>query len=169
MIHIVLFEPEIAQNVGNIIRTCAALNAQLHVIHPLGFLLHSKEFKRAMMDYDALMQLQEHNSLHECLESLKGDVFYITRYGKKTPNEFDFKACEKDIVIVFGKESTGIPKPVLKENFERCIRIPMHPQARSMNVSNTVAILLFEVQRQLNFLGLSSVEVLKGEDWLLSQ
>ena len=167
MIHIVLFEPEIAQNVGNILRSCAALNAQLHVIHPLGFLLHSKEFKRAMMDYDELMQLMEHNSLQECLEHLQGEVFYITRYGMKTPNEFDFKSINKDIVIVFGKESTGIPKVILSENINRCIRIPMHPKARSMNVSNTVAIVLYEVQRQLDFQGLSSVEVLKGKDWLL--
>jgi len=167
MIHIVLFEPEIAQNVGNILRSCAALNAQLHVIHPLGFLLHSKEFKRAMMDYDELMQLKEHNSLHECLDQLQGEVFYITRYGMKTPNEFDFKTVDKDIVIVFGKESTGIPKTILSANLDHCIRIPMHPMARSMNVSNTVAIVLYEVQRQLDFQGLSSVEVLKGKDWLL--
>ena len=167
MIHIVLFEPEIAQNVGNILRSCAALNAQLHVVHPLGFLLHSKEFKRAMMDYDELMQLKEHNSLHECLDQLQGEVFYITRYGMKTPNEFDFKTVDKDIVIVFGKESTGIPKTILSANLDHCIRIPMHPMARSMNVSNTVAIVLYEVQRQLDFQGLSSVEVLKGKDWLL--
>ena len=167
MIHIVLFEPEIAQNVGNILRSCAAMNAQLHVIHPLGFLLHSKEFNRAMMDYDKLTELVEHNSLEECLSSINGEVFYITRYGMKTPNEFDFLSINKDIVIVFGKESTGIPKQVLRDNLEHCVRIPMHPQARSMNVSNTVAIILYEVQRQLNFEGLSSVEVLKGKDWLL--
>lgn len=166
MIHIVLYEPEIAQNVGNILRSCAALNAQLHVIHPLGFLLHSKEFKRAMMDYDQLMEMKEHDSLNECLDSIQGEVFYITRYGMKTPSEFDFKSYNHDIVIVFGKESTGIPKSILRENISHCIRIPMHPLARSMNVSNTVAIILYEVQRQLDFEGLSSVEVLKGEDWL---
>jgi tRNA (cytidine/uridine-2'-O-)-methyltransferase len=167
MIHIVLYEPEIAQNVGNILRSCAALNAQLHVIHPLGFLLHSKEFKRAMMDYDQLMEMMEHDSLSECLELIQGEVFYITRYGMKTPSEFDFKSIQQDIVIVFGKESSGIPKTILRENLSHCIRIPMHPLARSMNVSNTVAIILYEVQRQLNFEGLSSVEMLKGEDWLL--
>ena len=85
----------------------------------------------------------------------------------KTPSEFDFKAVNKDIVVVFGKESTGIPKPILRENLSHCIRIPMHPLARSMNVSNTVAIILYEIQRQLDYEGLSSVEVLKGEDWLL--
>lgn len=167
MIHIVLFEPEIAQNVGNIIRTCAALNAQLHVIHPINFLLHSKEFKRAMLDYDVLMQLIEHDNLTACLNSIKGDVFYITRYGSKTPVDVDFSACSNDIVIVFGKETSGLPKALLQANIEKCLRIPMHPQARSLNVANAVAIMLFEVQRQLHFTGLSCVEVLKGEDWLL--
>lgn len=167
MIHVVLFEPEIAQNVGNILRSCAAMNAQLHVIHPLGFLLHSKEYHRAMMDYRKFTELTEHNSLEACLSSIKGEAFYITRYGLKTPSEFDFLACDKDIIIVFGKESAGLPKPILQNNIDHCIRIPMHPQARSMNLSNTVAIILYEVQRQLNFDGLSKIEVLKGKDWLL--
>lgn len=167
MIHVVLYEPELAQNVGNIIRTCAALNAQLHIIHPINFLLHSKAFKRAMLDYDVLMQLIEHDSLDACLESIQGDVFYITRYGSKTPDQFAFNACTKDIVIVFGKETSGLPKALMRANIEKCIRIPMHPHSRSLNVANAVAIMLFEVQRQLHFEGLSCVEVLKGEDWLL--
>ena len=90
----------------------------------------------------------------------------MTRYGKKAPSQFDFTACEGDIYLVLGKESTGIPKEILSQHLDRCMRLPMVANARSLNLSNCAAIIIYEVLRQLDYPGLSGVEVIKGEDWL---
>jgi tRNA (cytidine/uridine-2'-O-)-methyltransferase len=166
MIHIVLYEPEIPQNTGNIMRTCVATGATLHLIKPLGFKLDEQRIRRSGMDYIDDLTYFVYENFDEFTQKVTGETFYITRYGKKTPYQVEYANVEGDIILVFGKESTGIPKPILKDHLEHCLRLPMVKTARSLNLSNSVAIVIYEVLRQLDFPGLSSVEVLKGEDWL---
>ena len=165
MINVVLYEPEIPQNTGNIIRSCMAFNARLHLIEPLGFFMDETHLKRAGMDYINDIEMFKYVNWEDFLSKNNGEFFYITRYAKKTPKDFSYES-DKDIYLVFGKESTGIPKEILKDNLDKCIRIPMVEKARSLNLSNTVAIMLHEVYRQLDYVGLSKVEVIKGEDFL---
>ena len=165
MINVVLYEPEIPQNTGNIIRSCMAMNARLHLIEPLGFYMDEAHLKRAGMDYIDDLEINTYENWNAFKEGREGYFYYITRYGKKNPSEFKYKN-DKDIYLVFGKESTGIPKDILKDNLDTCIRIPMVKKARSLNLSNTVAIMLYEVNKQLDFEDLSKVEVIKGEDFL---
>ena len=166
MIHIVLYEPEIPQNTGNIMRTCVAMNCQLHLIEPLGFYLDEQHLKRAGMDYMKDLNYQTYADWNEFINKHPdGEKYYISRYAKKSPEEFVFPQ-DKDIYLVFGKESTGIPKDILKGNLERCIRLPMVASARSMNLSNCVAIMAYEANKQLGYPGLVKHEVLKGEDFL---
>jgi tRNA (cytidine/uridine-2'-O-)-methyltransferase len=166
MIHIVLYEPEIPQNTGNIMRTCVATGATLHLIKPLGFKLDEQRIRRSGMDYIDDLTYFVYENFAEFTQKVTGETFYITRYGKKTPYQVEYANVEGDIILVFGKESTGIPKPILKDHLEHCLRLPMVKTARSLNLSNSVAIVIYEVLRQLDFPGLSLVEVLKGEDWL---
>ena len=166
MIHIVLYEPEIPQNTGNIMRTCVAMNCQLHLIEPLGFSLDTQHLKRAGMDYMKDLDYKQYANWNEFLQQHpKGEKYYISRYAKKAPDEFIFPQ-DIDIYLIFGKESTGIPKEILKGNLECCIRLPMIASARSMNLSNCVAIMAYEVNRQLDYPTLVKHEVLKGEDFL---
>lgn len=166
MIHIVLYEPEIPQNTGNIMRTCVATNAKLHLIKPLGFKLDEQRIRRSGMDYIDDLKYEVYENFDEFTQKIPGDYFYITRYGKKSPYQVDFTQEKGDVILIFGKESTGIPKTILSTHLEHCLRLPMVASARSLNLSNTVAIVIYEVLRQLNFPDLSLVEVLKGEDWL---
>lgn len=168
MIHIVLYQPEIPQNTGNIIRTAMASNCILHLIKPYGFVFNESHLKRAGMDYIEMADIRQHVDYADFLKEVKEDdqVFYLTRYGHKTPKEFDFTAVKGDIYLMFGKESTGIPKHLLKTDLEHCIRLPMVAQARSLNLSNTVAIMVYEVAGQLGYPGLSTVEGQKGADFL---
>lgn len=166
MIHVVLFEPEIPQNTGNIMRTCASGGATLHLIEPLGFIFDEKRVKRAVMDYDDLLEVNRHEDWGAFMETVKGPLFFLTRYGQHNHSDFDYSSIEEDIYLVFGKESTGIPKHILQSNLDNCFRIPMIDKARSMNLSNTVAIALFEVLRQKSYNGLSQFEVQKGKDFI---
>ncbi|MFV0550764.1 MAG: tRNA (cytidine(34)-2'-O)-methyltransferase [Anaerorhabdus sp.] len=166
MIHVVLYEPEIPQNTGNIMRTCMASNCNLHLIEPLGFSLDEKHLRRSGMDYRNELNYQVYPNWQDFCEKNKGEFFYITRYGQKSPTMFDYNVCTQDIYLIFGKESTGIPKEILHDHQERCARLPMVANARSLNLSNCVAICVYEVLRQLNYPGLSPVEVIKGKDWL---
>lgn len=166
MIHIVLYEPEIPQNTGNIMRTCVATNAMLHLIKPLGFTLDEQRIRRSGMDYIDDLQYQVYENFEEFTQKMPGEYYYITRYGKRSPYEMDFTQDKGEVILIFGKESTGIPKSILSAHLERCLRLPMVASARSLNLSNTVAIVIYEVLRQLGFPDLSLVEVLKGEDWL---
>lgn len=166
MIHVVLYEPEIPQNTGNIMRTCMAANCQLHLIEPLGFKLDEKHLRRAGMDYRHEINMKQYPSWESFLQQNQGQYFFITRYGKKSPTAFDYSEIEEDIYLIFGKESTGIPKEILRPYQERCARLPMVENARSLNLSNCVAICVYEVLRQRNYEGLSKTEQLKGEDWL---
>jgi len=167
MIHIVLYQPEIPQNTGNIMRTCAATNSPLHLIKPYGFYLDEKHLRRSGMDYREDVDLHEYESWEEFEAANPGVKWLITRYGENTYSDVSF-VCpyEEDLYLVFGKESTGIDKEILKKDLEHCLRIPMVPEARSLNLSNCVALVLYEALRQNQFYDLSRYEVIKGREFL---
>ena len=167
MLHVVLYEPEIPQNTGNIMRTCMATNTKLHLIQPLGFYMDEHHLRRAGMDYIQDLHYEIHENWEAFVEKNPSEhYFYMTRYGKKAPSAFDFASCSGAIYLILGKESTGIPKEILAGHLDHCMRLPMVPQARSLNLSNCAAIIVYEVLRQLDYAGLSAVECIKGEDWL---
>ena len=167
MINIVLFEPEIPQNTGNIMRTCAGTYAKLHLIKPLGFSLSDKYLKRSGVNYMEFCDYTIYENYADFLEKNKdGEFYFLTRYGKKTHSDFDFSNKEKNIYLVFGKESTGIPKEILSKHLDRCLRIPTNANIRALNLSNCVALVLFEVLRQQDYPNLSKVETIKGADFL---
>ena len=166
MINVVLFEPEIPQNTGNIMRTCAATNTKLHLIKPLGFSLDEKVVKRSGANYISACDYTVYENYDDFLAKNDGDFYYFTRYGKKAPTEFDYSNNDSNIYLVFGKESSGIPKDILKNHLDRCTRIPMTDKVRALNLSNCVAIMVYEVLRQQNYNDLLRYEPFKGEDFL---
>ncbi len=166
MINIVLFEPEIPQNTGNIMRTCVATGARLHLIKPLGFELFDKQLKRSGMDYIDELEYFVYENYQDFASKNSGQYFYITRYGQKTYSEVEYNKIKENIYLVFGKESTGIDKTILKDNLDHCFRIPMKKDIRSLNLSNCVALILYEVLRQKYFFGLSKYETIKGKNYL---
>lgn len=167
MIHIVLYEPEIPQNTGNIMRTCMATNSALHLIKPLGFSLDEKHLRRSAMDYIKDVNYQVYENWEEFTKKHPSENYYfMTRYAKLAPSDIDFTKCKGDIYLILGKESTGIPSYILSKHLDHCMRLPMVAQARSLNLSNCAAIIVYEVERQLDYPGLSKVEIIKGEDWL---
>lgn len=167
MLHLVLFEPEIPQNTGNMMRTCMATNTKMHLIKPLGFSLDEQHLRRAGMDYVKELDYVVYENWEDFTTKNPSENYYfMTRYGKKAPSQFDFTTCSGDIYFILGKESTGVPKEILSSHLDRCMRLPMVANARSLNLSNCAAIILYEALRQLNYPGLSGVEVIKGEDWL---
>ena len=166
MINIVLYEPEIPGNTGNIMRTCVATNAKLHLIEPLGFRLDEKSIKRSGVNYIDNCDYTVYRNWEDFISKNEGEYYYLTRYGKKPHTSFDYSDSSKKIYLIFGKESTGIPKEILREHLDRCMRIPMTNKVRALNLSNSVAIMVYEVLRQQNFNDLFRVEPFKGEDWL---
>ena len=166
MINIVLYEPEIPGNTGNIMRTCAATNAKLHLIKPLGFSLEEKYIKRSAVNYLDKVNYQVYENFEDFLSQNDGDFYFLTRYGKKPHSSFDYTKSTKDIYLFFGKESTGIPKEILRNYLDRCLRIPTTDNVRSLKLSNCVALVLYEVLRQLDYPNLLRTEPFKGEDWL---
>ena len=167
MINIVLYEPEIPGNTGNIMRTCVAVGAKLHFIYPLGFVLNSNTIRRSGVNYIDKLDYYTYDDWDDFLSKNSGDMYFFTRYGKKPHSEFDFTDSSKNIYLVFGKESTGIPKEILKDNLDNCIRIPTTGDVRALNLSNCVAVAVYEVMRQQKYIGLSKTEIQKGEDYLL--
>ena len=167
MINIVLYEPEIPENTGNIMRTCAATNAYLHLIRPLGFALSSSVIKRSGVNYIDKVNYTLYDDWEDFCSKNTGEYYYFTRYGKKSHSEFDYSDIDKNYYLIFGKESTGIPKEILRKNLDRCIRIPCSDNVRCLNVSNSVAIAVYEVMRQQDYPNLVRHEPFKGEDWLL--
>ena len=168
-LNVVLYEPEIPQNTGNIMRTCAAFHMRLHLIEPLGFYLDEKHLRRAGMDYREQIEMKIWKNWNEFTAGEKGSFYYATRYGSHAPDEFDYRQEISDIYLIFGKESTGIPKEILREHLDHCIRIPMVPEARTLNLSNCVAICAYEVLRQTGYPDLCRTETIKGADWLTRQ
>ena len=167
MLNVVLFEPEIPENTGNIMRTCAATGAKLHLIRPLGFRLDQSSIKRSGVNYIDKVNYTLYDDYEDFCSKNDGEYYFMTRYGKKAHSEFDYTDKSKNIYLIFGKESTGIPKEILRNNLDRCIRIPSTDNVRSLNLSNCVAIVLYEVLRQQDYLDLCRCEPFKGEDWLL--
>ena len=151
--HIVLVEPEIPQNTGNIARTCAATGSVLHLVGPLGFQIDDKRLKRAGLDYWHLLDIRYHDTIEEALhDAAGGSVFYLTT---KAPRAYTEASFPPGSVLVFGKETAGLPEDLLRAHYqERAIRIPMIDDARSLNLSNAVAIVLYEALRQQGFGGL---------------
>jgi len=169
MNNIVLFEPEIPQNTGNIMRTCVATNTKLHLIKPLGFILDDNHLKRSGVNYIDKLDYQVYEDFNDFKEKNKGVYYYFTRYGKKPHTSFNYNT-EENMYFIFGKESTGIPKEILKDDLDHCMRIPMSDNVRALNVSNSVAIVIYEALRQQNYPGLYMEEPnednFKGSDWL---
>ncbi|MBE1554944.1 tRNA (uridine(34)/cytosine(34)/5-carboxymethylaminomethyluridine(34)-2'-O)-methyltransferase TrmL [Sporosarcina limicola] len=154
-IHVALFEPLIPANTGNIARTCAGTGAKLHLVKPLGFSTDDKMLKRAGLDYWDHVDITYHDGLEELFAAyLEAEFYFITKFGKKAYSSFDFSDETKDIFFVFGKETTGLPEEVVLNHEEHCLRIPMNDNIRSLNLSNTAAILVYEALRQQAYLGL---------------
>jgi tRNA (cytidine/uridine-2'-O-)-methyltransferase len=149
-LNIVLFEPEIPQNTGNIARTCVLTNSKLHLIKPLGFSLDEKHLKRAGLDYWQYLDMEIHESYEEFREKYKeGNFYFSTTKGSKIYTEITYKQGD---FIVFGKESAGLPDYIRNSNLDNLIRVPMlETSTRSLNLSNTAAIVAYEVMRQMNF------------------
>ncbi len=169
MINIVLYEPEIPGNTGNIMRTCVATGSKLHLIEPLGFQLTDKTIKRSGVNYIDKLDYTTYLDFDDFISKNKGEYFFFTRYGKKPHSEFDFTDKSKNIYLIFGKESTGIPKEILKNYLDKCIRIPTTKDVRALNLSNCVAIATYEVLRQQDYNDLLRKEPHKGEDWLTEE
>lgn len=166
MINVVLYEPEIPQNTGNIMRTCVATNSKLHLIKPLGFKLDDSHVKRSAVNYFENLNYEVYENFEEFKSKNIGTYYYLTRYGKKPHTSFDYSNKDENIYLIFGKESTGIPKEILKNDLEHCMRIPMTDKVRALNVSNSVAIMVYEVLRQQNYNDLFRCEPFKEEDYL---
>ena len=163
MIHIVLVEPEIPQNTGNISRTCAATGCALHLIKPLGFSIDEKAVRRAGLDYWQYLNLTVHESYEDFLKAAegKGRFYYCTTKAQRVYSQAEFNTQE-DLYLLFGPETRGLPERILKEHPEECIRIPMIPDARSLNLSNAVAIIAYEALRQQGFQALKTQGALTG-------
>lgn len=158
-LNIVLVEPEIPQNTGNIARTCAAIGAKLHLVKPLGFEISDKYLKRAGLDYWDKLEIEEHNSLKDFLDKYKPEntnMFFVTTKGKHCYSDVDYSKFD-DIFLLFGKETKGLPEDLLQKYIDNAIRIPMRKTLRSLNLSNSVAILAYEVLRQNDFLNLEEI------------
>ncbi len=163
MLNIVLYEPEIPANTGNIGRTCVATNTRLHLIEPLGFRLDEKSLKRAGMDYWSNLDVTTYINYEEFLEKNPGAKIYMAT--TKAPNVYTEVSYEPDAYIMFGKESAGIPEEILVQHKEECIRIPMVGDIRSLNLSNSVSIVLYEALRQNNFSGMNKEGHLHRLSW----
>ncbi len=158
-LNIVLVEPEIPQNTGNIARTCAAIGAKLHLVKPLGFEISDKYLKRAGLDYWDKLEIEEHESLSDFLNKYipeNNNMFFVTTKGKHCYSDVNYSKLD-NIFLLFGKETKGLPEDLLKKYINNAIRIPMRKTLRSLNLSNSVAIIAYEVLRQTSFKGLEEI------------
>ncbi|HPD00435.1 MAG TPA: tRNA (uridine(34)/cytosine(34)/5-carboxymethylaminomethyluridine(34)-2'-O)-methyltransferase TrmL [Acetivibrio sp.] len=162
-INIVLVEPEIPQNTGNIARTCAATGANLHLVKPLGFSVDDRYLKRAGLDYWSDVKITYYDSFNELREKYKENTFFYAT--TKAQNSYTEVSYPEDCFIVFGKETAGLPEELLVRNKEWCIRIPMKSDIRSLNLSNSVAIIVYEALRQNNFIGFNTKGNLTKYSW----
>ncbi|MBD5134965.1 MAG: tRNA (uridine(34)/cytosine(34)/5-carboxymethylaminomethyluridine(34)-2'-O)-methyltransferase TrmL [Lachnospiraceae bacterium] len=164
MLNIVLLEPEIPQNTGNIGRTCVATGTRLHLIEPLGFSISDKAVKRAGMDYWPHLDVSVYEDYEDFLKRNQDAKVYMAT--TKGPNVYTEVSYEPDCYIMFGKESGGIPEEILVNNKENAIRIPMNPEIRSLNLANSVAIVLYEALRQNDFAGMQMEGRLRNYEWV---
>ncbi len=159
-LHIVMVEPEIPQNTGNIARTCAITGAKLHLVHPLGFDISEKSVRRAGLDYWDKLEIEEHESLEKFLEKYppeNNNMFFATTKGKQVYSDVDYSQME-EVFILFGKETKGLPEWLLEKYLNtKTIRIPMLPTLRSLNLSNSVCVISYEVLRQKNFENMQNI------------
>lgn len=158
-INIVMVEPEIPQNTGNIARTCAATGSKLHLVHPLGFSISDRYLKRAGLDYWNKLEIEEHDSLKVFLEKYKpekNNMYFATTKAKHCYSDVDFSNME-EIFVLFGKETKGLPEDLLQKYIDNTIRIPMIGDLRSLNLSNSVAIITYEILRQGEFKELNQI------------
>ncbi|MCR5332524.1 MAG: tRNA (cytidine(34)-2'-O)-methyltransferase [Bacilli bacterium] len=162
MIHIILFHPEIPANTGNILRTAMATNSMVHIIGPIPFDLSDKSLKRAGMDYLKEANYVIYPSYEDFVEKM-GDkhIYYVTKYGVNVYSNVDFSDPIEDVYVMFGKESTGIDKDILSAHKKDTLRIPMLSTARSLNLSNSVAIVVYDILRQKNFPSLATFDMIK--------
>ncbi|MEG0593138.1 MAG: tRNA (cytidine(34)-2'-O)-methyltransferase [Coprobacillus sp.] len=168
MNHIVLVHPAIPQNTGNIMRTCVATHSKLHIIKPMGFSLDDKHMKRAGLDYIQNLEMKIYENWEEFVSLNQGEYHFYTRYSKLCYTDGDYTS-DNDHYLIYGHEHDGIPHDILKDHLDECVRIPMDADARSLNLSNCVAIGIYETLRQQDFPKLSKVEVQKGEDFLYEE
>ena len=147
-------------------RTCVATNTALHIIKPMSFELDDKKMKRAGLDYIKDLDLHVYESYEEFKAKNPGEYHFFTRYSKLCYTDQDYSDSSKEHYLLFGHEHDGIPKEILKENLDRCVRIPMSDKVRSLNLSNCAALTIYEVLRQQDYPNLSKVEVQKGEEFL---
>jgi len=148
-LNVVLYQPKIPQNTGSIARTCAAVGAKLHLIRPLGFSVRDRHLKRAGLDYWHLVDIAYHDTINDFFGKYQGkNLNFITKKASKAYDNIDFSG---EVFLIFGKETSGLPEELLKKNQERCYRIPMKTENRSLNLSNAVAIVVYEACRQKGF------------------
>lgn len=163
ILNIVMVEPEIPQNTGNVARTCAATGARLHLVGPMGFKIDDKKLKRAGLDYWSFLDITYYDSINEFFEkNPDGKFYYFTTKAQKVYTEPSY---EENSFLLFGKETAGLPESLLAENKDTCVRLPMRGQARSLNLSNTVAVAVYEVLRQWDFPELQNFGHLRDYDW----
>ena len=154
-LNVVLVEPEIPQNTGNIARTCAATGGKLHLVHPLGFSISEKAVKRAGLDYWDKLEIEEHDSFEKFLEKYKpeeNNMFFVTTKGKHVYSEPNYKEMD-EVFVLFGKETKGLPEDILVKYIDKTIRIPMRPTLRSLNLSNSVSIVVYDMYHEPNDAG----------------
>ncbi|MGN1329890.1 MAG: tRNA (uridine(34)/cytosine(34)/5-carboxymethylaminomethyluridine(34)-2'-O)-methyltransferase TrmL [Clostridia bacterium] len=158
-LNVVLVEPEIPQNTGNIARTCAAIGAKLHLVYPLGFDITEKQVKRAGLDYWDKLEIEEHTSFKDFLEKYppeRKNMFFVTTKGQHVYSDVEYKKLD-EVYVLFGKETKGLPEEILKKYLEKTIRIPMRETIRSLNLSNSVAIVAYEIFKQNEFENLEKI------------
>ena len=158
-----MIEPEIPQNTGNVARTCAATGARLHLVGPMGFYPDDKKLKRAGLDYWHLLDINYYDSSEEFFEKHKGEEFFY--FSTKAQHRHTDVTYPDKVFLVFGKETKGLPEKLLYENADRCVRIPMIDDARSLNLSNSIAIGVYEVLRQWDYPKLKEAGELRDYDW----
>ena len=162
-LNIVLVEPQIPQNTGNIARTCAATGSNLHIIKPMGFEIDDKKLKRASLDYWHLLNITYYENLDEFFSKNEGNYFYFTTKGRNIYSDVSYP--KENTYIFFGREDAGLNENLLVNNKDRCVRVPMINDARSLNLSNTVALAAYEVLRQWKFSGLLTEGQLTKFSW----
>ena len=162
IINIVMVEPEIPQNTGNVARTCAATGARLHLVGPMGFKIDDKKLKRAGLDYWNLLDITYYDNIEEFFNKNQGEFYFFTTKGRSVYSDVSYP---DNCYLFFGKETKGLPEELLMQYPDRCVRLPMMGEARSLNLSNTVAIATYEVLRQWNFPELQNFGQLHNYRW----